>query len=142
MLHENKSFSTAVFRLNGAKAMDTIKILIVDDEMEFGSTLAERLELRGLAAKAVSGAQEALAVLASDWRPQVVLLDLMMPGIDGLATLDLIKKHDPRIQVIILTGHGSTESGIIGMQRGLFDYLMKPVDIGELVSKIKEASAV
>lgn len=122
--------------------MHPIKILIVDDEMEFGTTLAERLELRGFAAKAVSGAQEALAALASDWQPQVVLLDLMMPGIDGLATLDLIKKHDPRIQVIILTGHGSTESGIIGMQRGLFDYLMKPVDIGELVSKIKEAIAV
>ena len=121
--------------------MHPVKILIVDDEMEFGTTLAERLELRGFAAKAVSGAQEALAVLASDWQPQVILLDLMMPGIDGLATLDLIKKHDPRIQVIILTGHGSTESGIIGMQRGLFDYLMKPVDIGELVSKIKEASA-
>lgn len=121
--------------------MHPIKILIVDDEMEFGTTLAERLELRGFAAKAVSGAQEALAVLASEWQPQVILLDLMMPGIDGLATLDLIKKHDPRIQVIILTGHGSTESGIIGMQHGLFDYLMKPVDIGELVSKIKEASA-
>jgi DNA-binding NtrC family response regulator len=119
--------------------MDTIKILIVDDEMEFGSTLAERLELRGFAAKAVSCAEEAMAVLASDWRPHVVLLDLMMPGIDGLATLNLIKKHDPRIQVIILTGHGSTESGIIGMQRGLFDYLMKPVDIGELVNKINEA---
>lgn len=121
--------------------MHPVKILIVDDEMEFGTTLAERLGLRGFAAKAVSGAQEALAVLASDWQPQVILLDLMMPGIDGLATLDLIKRHDPRIQVIILTGHGSTESGIIGMQRGLFDYLMKPVDIGELVSKIKEASA-
>lgn len=121
--------------------MDTIKILIVDDEMEFGTTLAERLELRGLTAKAVSCAEEALAVLASEWQPKVVLLDLMMPGINGLATLDLIKKHDPRIQVIILTGHGSTESGIIGMQHGLFDYLMKPVDIGELISKIKEASA-
>ncbi len=122
--------------------MDTIKILIVDDETEFGSTLAERLELRGFTAKAVSGAEEALTILSSDWQPQVVLLDLMMPGIDGLTTLDLIKKHDPRIQVIILTGHGSTESGIIGMRHGLFDYLMKPVDIGELVSKIKEASAV
>lgn len=121
--------------------MDTINILIVDDEIEFGATLAERLELRGFTAKSVSCAEEALTVLTSDWLPQVVLLDLMMPGIDGLTTLDLIKKHDPRIQVIILTGHGSTESGIIGMQRGLFDYLMKPVDIGELVSKIREASA-
>jgi DNA-binding NtrC family response regulator len=120
--------------------MNSIKIMIVDDETEFGSTLAERLDLRGFTAKSVSCAEEALAVLASDWQPQVVLLDLMMPGIDGLATLNLIKKHDPRIQVIILTGHGSTESGIIGMQRGLFDYLMKPIDIGELVSKINEAS--
>jgi DNA-binding NtrC family response regulator len=127
--------------MKGVNVMGLIKILIIDDEMEFGSTLAERLELRGFTAKAVSCAEEAIAVLSSQWQPQVVLLDLMMPGIDGLATLDLIKRHDPRIQVIILTGHGSTESGIIGMQRGLFDYLMKPVDIGELVSKIREASA-
>ncbi|MCX5865237.1 MAG: response regulator [Deltaproteobacteria bacterium] len=121
--------------------MTAHRILIVDDELDFGTTLAERLELRGFAAKAVGGAQEAMAVLAADWRPDVVLLDLMMPGIDGLAALDLIKQHDPKIQVIILTGHGSTESGIIGMQRGLFDYLMKPVDIGELITRINEAGA-
>jgi len=119
--------------------MTARRILIVDDELDFGTTLAERLELRGFAAKAVGGAQEAMAVLTADWRPEVVLLDLMMPGIDGLAALDLIKQHDPKIQVIILTGHGSTESGILGMQRGLFDYLMKPVDIGELITRINEA---
>jgi len=121
--------------------MSAHRILIVDDELDFGTTLAERLELRGFAAKAVGGAREAMEVLAADWRPDVVLLDLMMPGVDGLAALDLIKRHDPTIQVIILTGHGSTESGIIGMQRGLFDYLMKPVDIGELVARINEAGA-
>lgn len=121
--------------------MSAHRILIVDDELDFGATLAERLELRGFAAKAVGGAQEAMEVLAADWRPDVVLLDLMMPGVDGLAVLDLIKRHDPKIQVIILTGHGSTESGIIGMQRGLFDYLMKPVDIGELIARINEAGA-
>jgi len=121
--------------------MTAHRILIVDDELDFGATLAERLELRGFAAKAVGGAEEAMAALTADWRPDVVLLDLMMPGIDGLATLDLIKQHDPKIQVIILTGHGSTESGIIGMQRGLFDYLMKPVDIGELIARINEAGA-
>lgn len=117
------------------------RILIVDDELEFGSTLAERLELRGFTAKAVGGAGEAVTLLASGWAPDVVVLDLMMPGVDGLATLDLVKQHDPRIQVIILTGHGSTESGIVGMQRGLFDYLMKPVDIGELIARINEAAA-
>jgi DNA-binding response OmpR family regulator len=79
--------------------------------------------------------------LASGRRQDVVLLDLMMPGVDGLATLNLIKQHDPKIQVIILTGHGSTESGIIGMQLGLFDYLMKPVDIGEFIARINEAGA-
>ena len=121
--------------------MSAHRILIVDDELDFGATLAERLELRGFAAKAVGGAEEALTVLAAGWQPEVVLLDLMMPGVDGLATLDLIKQRDPRIQVIILTGHGSTESGIIGMQRGLFDYLMKPVDIGELIARINEAGA-
>ena len=121
--------------------MTAHRILIIDDELDFGTTLAERLELRGFAAKAVGGAQEAMAVLTADWRPDVVLLDLLMPGIDGLAALDLIKQHDPKIQVIILTGHGSTESGIIGMQRGLFDYLMKPVDIGELIDRINEAGA-
>ena len=121
--------------------MTAHRILIVDDELDFGTTLAERLELRGFSAKAVGGAQEAMEILASDWQPNVVLLDLMMPGIDGLAALDLIKQHDPKIQVIILTGHGSTESGIIGMQRGLFDYLMKPVDIGELIARINEAGA-
>lgn len=121
--------------------MTARRILIVDDELEFGSTLAERLELRGFTAKAVGGAGEAVTLLASGWAPDVVVLDLMMPGVDGLATLDLIKQHDPRIQVIILTGHGSTESGIIGMQRGLFDYLMKPVDIGELIARINEAGA-
>ena len=121
--------------------MTAHRILIVDDELDFGTTLAERLELRGYAAKAVSGAQEAMGVLADNWRPDVVLLDLMMPGVDGLATLDLIKQHDPKIQVIILTGHGSTESGILGMQRGLFDYIMKPVDIGELIARINEVGA-
>ncbi|MCG2822396.1 MAG: response regulator [Desulfobulbaceae bacterium] len=121
--------------------MTAHRILIVDDELDFGITLAERLELRGYAAKAVGGAQEAMGVLADNWRPEVVLLDLMMPGVDGLATLDLIKQHDPKIQVIILTGHGSTESGILGMQRGLFDYIMKPVDIGELIARINEAGA-
>ncbi|MDF1592635.1 MAG: response regulator [Desulfobacterales bacterium] len=64
------------------------------------------------------------------WTPEVIILDLKMPGVDGLATLAMIKQHDPAIEVIMLTGHGSTASGIGGMRRGLFDYLMKPVDIG------------
>jgi len=121
--------------------MDRHKVLIVDDEMEFAETLAERLNLRNFEARAVGGAEEAQTMIGAGWRPDVVLLDLKMPGMDGLATLDMIKAMDQAIEVIMLTGHGSTASGIIGMQRGLFDYLMKPVDIGDLVEKINQAAA-
>jgi len=117
-----------------------LKLLIIDDEMEFASTLAERLELRGMESRAVESAEEALSLLQNKWIPDVAILDLKMPGMDGIATLDLIKRQAPTVEVVMLTGHGSTSSGIEGMQRGLFDYLMKPVDIDELVKKIKEAA--
>lgn len=119
--------------------MNKIKVLIVDDEMEFAHTLAERLELRGFDSRAVEGAEEALPLLQGSWVPEVVILDLKMPGMDGLAVLDVIKRQAPAIEVILLTGHGSAASGIEGMRRGLFDYLMKPVDIGELTGRISAA---
>ncbi len=115
--------------------------LVVDDEVDFGGTLAERLRLRGLDAVAVGGADEALARIQAGFDPDVVVLDLKMPGLDGLATLSLLKAGDPDVQVILLTGHGSTPTAIAGMQRGLFDYVMKPVDIGDLVGRIREAAA-
>ncbi len=121
--------------------MRDVQVLIVDDELEFASTLAERLRLRGVAAQAVSGAEEALAHVRGGRRPDVVLLDLKMPGLDGLATLSLLKARDPDVEVILLTGHGSTPAAIEGMQRGLFDYFVKPVDIAELVGRIREAAA-
>ncbi len=121
--------------------MREVQVLIVDDELEFASTLAERLRLRGIVAQAVPGAEEALARIHDGWRPGVVLLDLKMPGLDGLATLSLLKREDPAIEVIMLTGHGSTTAAIEGMKRGLFDYLMKPVDVGELAQKIRKAAA-
>ena len=120
--------------------MNKLKLLIIDDEIEFASTLSERLELRGMESRAVESAEEALSLLQNKWIPDVAILDLKMPGMDGIATLDLIKRQAPTVEVIMLTGHGSTSSGIEGMQRGLFDYLMKPVDIDELVKKIKEAA--
>lgn len=120
--------------------MKKIKVLIIDDEMEFAATLAERLDLRDYESKAVESADKAFALLQTGWTPEVIILDLKMPGVDGLATLAMIKQHDPAIEVIMLTGHGSTVSGIEGMRRGLFDYLMKPVDINELVGKINEAA--
>lgn len=120
--------------------MATIPILIIDDEQDFAATLAERLQLRHFAARAVGGADEAMALMQGGWRPAVVIVDLKMPGLDGIETLGLIKQHDPTIEVILLTGHGSTTAGIEGMHKGLFDYLMKPVDIGELIAKIEQAA--
>lgn len=120
--------------------MAKIPVLIIDDEQDFAVTLAERLHLRNFEARAVGNADEAMALLQGGWRPAVAIVDLRMPGLDGIETLSLIKQHDPTIEVILLTGHGSTMSGIEGMRRGLFDYLMKPVDIGELIEKIEQAA--
>ena len=121
--------------------MREVRVLIVDDEGDFALTLAERLRLRGFEALAAGGADEALARIHGGFAPEVVLLDLKMPGVDGLATLSLLKELDPRMEVILLTGHGSTTAAIEGMQRGLFDYLVKPVYIGALVERIREAAA-
>ncbi len=121
--------------------MPEASVLIVDDEGDFALTLAERLRLRGFDAVAAGGADEAIARLHGGFAPEVVLLDLKMPGVDGLATLSLLKEEDPRAEVILLTGHGSTTAAIEGMQRGLFDYLVKPVDIGALVARIRDAAA-
>ena len=120
--------------------MKDIHVMIVDDEKEFGSTLAERLELRGFRAGAVFSADEALEVINSSTPPDVVLLDLKMPNMDGLEVLEKIKKRDTSIEVVMLTGHGSANSSVLGMKQGAYAYVMKPVDIDDLVGLIKEAS--
>jgi DNA-binding NtrC family response regulator len=118
--------------------MHKARVLIVDDELEFAATLAERLVLRDYDAVSAGSTEAAMSLISDDWIPDVVLLDLKMPGLSGLDALEVIKKRSPVIEVIMVTGHGSTASGIEGMKRGLFDYLMKPVDIGDIVSRIDE----
>ena len=118
--------------------MDPMKILLVDDEREFVITLAERLELRNMEVTIAMNGEEALGVVEND-PPQVVVLDVMMPGLGGLEVLEKIKAMDSRIQVILLTGHGATKDGIRGMQLGAFDYLIKPIDIDELIEKLNGA---
>jgi len=119
--------------------MVQLKILLVDDEQEFVTTLAERLELRGMDVEIATDGEMALGLVETD-PPQVVVLDVMMPGLVGMEVLERIKAVDSSIQVILLTGHGGTKDGIKGMQLGAFDYLIKPVDIDELIEKLNEAA--
>lgn len=119
--------------------MSQLKVLLVDDEQEFVSTLAERLELRGMHVEIAMDGEMALNIIENE-PPQVVVLDVMMPGLSGMEVLERIKAIDSKIQVILLTGHGATKDGIKGMQLGAFDYLIKPVDIDELIEKLNEAA--
>lgn len=114
------------------------KILLVDDEHEFITTLAERLELRGIAARVVFDGESALLAVAQD-EPHVMILDVLMPGIKGLEVLERVKRTNPNVQVLLLTGHGSTRDGIEGMRLGAFDYMMKPLNIDTLIEKMESA---
>jgi DNA-binding response OmpR family regulator len=114
------------------------KVLLVDDEEEFASTLAERLRLRGIDAVTANDGEEALRLLEVEL-PQMVVLDMMMPGLGGIEVLRLIKRDYPQLPVIMLTGRGSTKDGIEGMQLGAFDYLMKPLKIEDLLQKMQDA---
>jgi DNA-binding NtrC family response regulator len=115
-----------------------IKVLVVDNETEFASTLAERLRLRKINAESVYSGEDALTALSS-FTPDVMILDLQMPDMSGLNVLSQTKAIDPSIEVILLTGHGSFEAGITGMELGAFDYIIKPVDLTLLMDKIAEA---
>ncbi len=118
--------------------MDKIKVLLIDDEIEFVETLAERLELRGYISKIAGDGESGISRLANE-SFDVAILDLMMPGLSGLDTLRQIKEIDKTLPVIMLTGHGSTKDGMEGMRMGAFDFLMKPLDINDLLEKIKLA---
>ena len=117
--------------------MDELKILLVDDEQEFVTTLAERLEIRNMKVSVAMDGETALGIVEKEL-PQVIVLDVMMPGLNGLDVLERIKSIDPRIQVILLSGHGSTKDGIKGLKLGAFDFLIKPIDIDELIIKLNE----
>jgi DNA-binding NtrC family response regulator len=120
--------------------MEALRVLIVDDEEELVSAIAERLNLRGFHARGVTTGAEALTYLA-DTPCDVVLLDVKMPGLGGLEVIEKIKKEQPNLEVILLTGHGSTQDAERGMELGAFDYLMKPVKIDELVRILLSAGS-
>lgn len=116
-----------------------IKVLLVDDEEEFTSTLAERLEIRGFQAMTANNGESGVQCVINEGF-DIAVLDLMMPGLNGLETLKQIKSIKPNLPVILLTGHGSTKEGMEGMRLGAVDYLMKPLDINELIQKITQAT--
>jgi DNA-binding response OmpR family regulator len=118
--------------------MDKFKVMIVDDELDFLETIVKRLKARNIDVNGVESGYQALETLDSR-NPDVIILDVKMPGMDGIETLREIKKKKPRTEVIMLTGHASVESGIQGMQLGAFDYVMKPVALDELLEKVRQA---
>ena len=114
------------------------KVLLVDDEQDFLETLSSRLELRGLKVSAVTSGEQAVSEAKED-EYDAIVVDLSMPGIDGLETLKRIKAISPDAEIIMLTGHASVESGINGIKYGAFDYLMKPMELDPLFEKLNAA---
>jgi len=115
------------------------KVLLVDDETPFVEALTKRLTKRELTVLAAFSGREALEKLAIERGIDVVILDVKMPGMDGIETLKAIKATYPLVEVIMLTGHATVESAIVGMKKGALDYLMKPCDMEVLMAKVAEA---
>jgi two-component system, OmpR family, response regulator CpxR len=115
-----------------------IRVLLVDDERDFVETLAQRLEVRDFAVTTAFGGDEALG-LVKEREFDVVVLDVLMPGKNGIETLNEIKGLKPLIYVIMLTGNATVETAIEGMKLGAYDYLMKPTQTEDLVEKITKA---
>jgi CheY-like chemotaxis protein len=115
------------------------KVLLVDDEREFVQTLSERLLLREMGSAVAYDGESALSLIKED-EPEVMILDLKMPGIDGIEVLRRVKASNPQIEVIILTGHGSEADRDVCMGLGAFAYLQKPVDIDKLSEALKSAN--
>ena len=116
-----------------------VKVLLVDDEREFGAILCQRLTKRSYLVSSAHSGEDALAQLEKNQDVEVVILDIKMPGLDGIETLKEIKVRSPLTEVIILTGHGTVETAVSGLKSGAFDYLTKPIDVDDLIQKAQEA---
>ena len=119
--------------------MTTPLVMLVDDEAPFVETMTKRLKKRELDVIAAFSGQEALEILNKNQNVDIVILDVKMPGMDGIETLKQIRARFPMVEVIMLTAHATVESAIEGMKLGAFDYLMKPCDMGQLMGKVNEA---
>ena len=122
----------------GVGLMENIRLLLVDDEEEFRRTITKRLKRRGIAPEQAGTGEECLSILEKT-PMDVVVLDVKMPGMNGIETLHHIKEKYPKIEVIMLTGHATTQDGVDGIKTGAFDYLTKPIELEHLLGKIKQA---
>lgn len=118
--------------------MKIIRLLLVDDEEDFRTTLAGRLKRRNIDISDAESGEKALELLKQK-SFDVAIVDIKMPGMDGIETLRHIKKIDPLLEVILLTGHASVEAGIEGIKSGAYDYVIKPCNISHLLDKIEDA---
>lgn len=121
--------------------MATAKVLLVDDEIDFTDALAARMSARGLEVDAVSGGADAIERV-KETKYDVIVLDLMMPQMDGLETLKRLLSYDSDLQIIMLTGHGSVKQGVEAVKNGAVDFIEKPAEIEMLMGKIQEAQQV
>ncbi len=117
-----------------------IKVLIADDEKEFVDTLLARLEIRNFSVTAVYSGKAAIEMIEK-LKFDVIILDVLMPEMDGIETLKLIKEKSPLTPVIMLTGEATVDNAIQGMKLGAFDFLIKPTDTERLAEKINQANA-
>jgi DNA-binding NtrC family response regulator len=118
--------------------MEKAKILLVDDEEDFAKNMKRLLENRGHAVTILNSGEGAVSVLGNGGRYDVMILDLKMPGMNGLATLNEMKKQNLKIQTLVLTGHGDIGTALEALKLGSCDYLTKPCEIDELEAKLDE----
>jgi DNA-binding response OmpR family regulator len=129
---------TAADAQQGTLVMKKIKLLLVDDESEFLDTLVDRLDLRDLKTDVAYNGKQALSAV-EEQEPDVIVLDVKMPEMDGIEVLQRIKKAYPHVEVIILTGHGNEQDEQRARELGAFDYLRKPADLESLLARIRNA---
>jgi DNA-binding NtrC family response regulator len=118
--------------------MKIIRLLLVDDEEDFRTALADRLKRRNMDVTDAGSGEEAIEIIAKK-SFDVAIVDIKMPGIDGIETLRRIRKIDPLIEVILLTGHASVEAGVEGIKSGAYDFIIKPCSVDYLIAKVDDA---
>jgi DNA-binding response OmpR family regulator len=119
--------------------MSDLKVLLVDDELEFLEPLSTRLSRRGISCAIATTGEDALRTLGGR-AFDCAVVDVKMPGMDGLELLRRMRRDHPAVGVVLLTGHASVELGVQGMELGAFDYLLKPIDLDELLDVIRRAA--